>query len=133
MRKIRALWDFKVLSLKYECTILITKLPWGKPRSVSSTPKGEASCSPVSQLSKLAFPRCDICLIRQNITRRLWCRAHGHQNWNINKMAKIAVIITFQTSYNDLMMKHGEVYIQKTRQYIFLFFVCFYYTNNNKR
>ena len=48
-------------------------------------------------------------------------------------MAKIAVIITFQTSYNDLMMKHGEVYIQKTRQYIFLFFVCFYYTNNNKR
>ena len=44
-------------------------------------------------------------------------------------MAKIAVIIRFQTSYNDLMMKHGEVYIQKTRQYILLFFVCFYYTN----
>ena len=44
-------------------------------------------------------------------------------------MAKIAVIIPFQTSYNDLMMKHGEVYIQKKRQYILLFFVCFYYTN----
>ena len=26
-------------------------------------------------------------------------------------------------------MKRGEVYIQKTRQYILLFFVCFYYTN----
>ena len=44
-------------------------------------------------------------------------------------MAKIGVIITFKTSYNDLMMKYGDVYIQKTRQYIFLFFVCFYYTN----
>ena len=55
MRKIRALFDFKVLSLQYECTILVTKLPREKAKNlgsgrkiwVFSTPEGEASCSPV--------------------------------------------------------------------------------------
>ena len=44
-------------------------------------------------------------------------------------MAKIAVIITSQTSYNDLIMKHGDVYIQKNATtYFAFFFVCFYNT-----
>ena len=38
-------------------------------------------------------------------------------------MAKIAVIIPFQTSYNDLMMKHGDVYIQKNATIYFAFFL----------
>ena len=44
-------------------------------------------------------------------------------------MAKIVVIIPFQTSYFDLMMKHGDVYIQKNLTIYSAFFVCFYYTN----
>ena len=38
-------------------------------------------------------------------------------------MAKIAVIITSQTSYNDLIMKHGDVYIQKNATIYFAFFL----------
>ena len=44
---------------------------------------------------------------------------------------RIAVIITSQTSYNDLIMKHGDVYIQKNATIYFAFFLFAFTTLAN--